>query len=241
MNKHSIRNLALGGAAAISAVGVLGGTLVHAQSPSPTTTPGATSTQQTPMQRPDQGAYIDSLAQNLGITSDALKAALKKTALDQVAAKLASGQITAAQATEMTARIEADAAAGRFGFGAGGPRGGGPGGPGGHDGRGMRQDPAALATFFGITVEQLRTEQQSGKTLAEIATAHGKTRDQLKAFLTTEAQTNLAQAVADGKMTQAEADQKLQEMTANLDARIDAKGGPGRPAGGPRGGMQPTN
>ena len=123
--------------------------------------------------------------------------------------------------------------------GHGGPGGGFDGGPGGPGGRGgFHEDAAALATFLGTTTDQLRTDEQSGKTLAEIATAHGKTRDQLKTFLTTQAKTQLAAEVTAGRITQAQADTKLAEIVASLDARIDAKPGQRGP-GGP-GGVHPA-
>src|ERR687898_911337 len=46
---------------------------------------------------------------------------------------------------------------------------------------------ATAATYIGITEADLRTELQTGKTLAEIAVAHGKTRDGLIAALSAEA------------------------------------------------------
>jgi len=54
---------------------------------------------------------------------------------------------------------------------------------------------AAAATYIGITEEQLRTELQAGKTLAEVAIAHGKTRDGLVAALTTAATQEIATLV----------------------------------------------
>src|SRR5256885_149136 len=84
----------------------------------------------------------------------------------------------------------------------GGPGGrGGPGGAGGPGGPGVRQDPAAHATYLGITRTRLQSERKAGSSLATIATNHGKTRDQLKAFLTTQEQTNLAAAVTAGRLT----------------------------------------
>jgi hypothetical protein len=47
------------------------------------------------------------------------------------------------------------------------------------------------ATYIGITVEQLRTELGTDKSLADVAVAHGKTRDGLVQALTAAAQTNI--------------------------------------------------
>jgi hypothetical protein len=241
--KYPGQKLAYAGAAAVAAVSILGGTLVSAQQSTPST-PTTPSTQQAQTPNADTVAYMTSLAGNLGIPLSTLNAAITKTNLAQIDAKLAAGTITAEQAAAMKTRISAETQpmpmfGGRGGPGGGGPEGrGGPGGPGGPGGFGVHEDASALATFLGITPEVLRSEQQSGKTLAEIASAHGKTRDDLKTYLTTEAKTRLTAEVTAGKLTQAQADAKLAELTANIDARIDAKPGVGGP-GGPRG-MRPA-
>ena len=91
-------------------------------------------------------ATITALAGKLGISSDTLSAALKATARDRVAAKLAAGTITKAQADAANARIDAGAARlGGFG-GPGGPGGrgfGDRGGPGG-----VLGDPLAAAATY---------------------------------------------------------------------------------------------
>src|SRR3990170_2138569 len=51
------------------------------------------------------------------------------------------------------------------------------------------------ATYIGITEAELRTELQTGKTLAEVAVAHGKTRDGLIAALSAEATKQITTAV----------------------------------------------
>ena len=53
----------------------------------------------------------------------------------------------------------------------------------------------------------------NGATLATVAQAHGKTRDQLKTFITNAAKTKLDAAVANGDLTQKHAD------AARADAR----------------------
>lgn len=54
---------------------------------------------------------------------------------------------------------------------------------------------ATAATYIGITEAELRTELQTGKTLAEVAVAHGKTRDGLIAALAAEATKQITTAV----------------------------------------------
>jgi hypothetical protein len=184
----------------------------------------------------NRDAFLQSLAGHLNIDVATLTAALKQTSLDQVAKLLSDGTITQAQADAMTARINSGDVDFGFGGGPGGPRGmeGGPGhGPGG---AGMVDpDGGAMATFLGTDTATLETELHAdGATLASVAAAHGKSRDELKAFLTAQISASLSQAVTDGKLTQAEADTKLADGVANLDARIDGahpQGGPGGPRG----------
>ncbi len=183
----------------------------------------------------EMDAYLQKLAANLGIDVTKLTDALERTAKDQVAADLASGKITQAQADAANARIDS----GQFRFG---PMGGGTGSHGEKGRGGLRMDDAALATFLGIDQATLRTERQAGKSLATIASDHGKSRDALKAFLTSQETAKLTTAVSDGKMTQAQADARLQQFTANLDQMIDSTGGPhGFEGNGPRGNQNGTH
>jgi len=227
MNK--IQAITLAGGAAFSAIGIFGGTLVQAQSATSTQTP---STQTAPAttdhaaeRAAELNAYMTKLAANLGISVDALNAAVQKANLATIDELVANGTITAERAAEMRTRAGEAGAGFMVGGGKGGPGGdhgrGGPGGPGG------MVDSASLATWLGISEDTLRTEL-STQSLATVAQNHGKTRDALKAFLTAEKQADLAEAVTGGRLTQAQADQKLAEFTANLDGRIDQVGRPAR-------------
>jgi len=75
----------------------------------------------------------------------------------------------------------------------------------------------------------LHTAIQNGQTIEEIAAEKGV---DLQAFFLTQAKEHLAQAVADGKLTQEEADTKLAEIQAAIESgeRPDFGG-----RGGPRG------
>lgn len=179
----------------------------------------------------EMDAYLQKLAANLNISADTLNAALKKTALDQLAADVASGKITQAQADQEKTEIENGTAPL---FGPGGPGRGGHGQDGGPGGIGGPQDAAALAQFLGMDQATFETAEHSGQSLAAIATAHGKSRDDLKAFLVSQETARLKDAVTKGRLTQAQADQMLQQFQANLDARIDDTHA-GGPMGGPGG------
>lgn len=238
--------VAIGAGVASFAAILGGGALVHAQGASAASNPASivsrisqtdpsNGTQATPPSAADRqaemDAYLQKLAANLGIDVTKLTDALKTTAKDQVAADLAAGKLTQAQADAANARIDA----GDFRFG---PMGGGHGGPGGEGRHGGGMDEAALTSFLGIDQATLRTERQAGKSLATIASEHGKSRDELKAFLSDQEKTEVTTAVTNGAMTQAQADAHLQQFTANLDQMIDGTGGPrGMGGRGPRDGQ----
>jgi len=112
-------------------------------------------------------------------------------------------------------------------------------GPGGRGGPGFRafNDEAAAATYIGITEADLRTKLQAGQTLAQIATAAGKTRDGLIAALVADGNTKIEAALAAGKITAAQATAQKASLTTRVTAQVDATrpaGGPGFPGRGPR-------
>ncbi|MDX6572766.1 MAG: hypothetical protein QOC86_1922, partial [Gaiellales bacterium] len=171
-------------------------------------------------------------AGQLGVSTPALTAAIKKAMVDQIEAQVTAGALTKAQAAAIEARL-AKADAPLFALGAGpGDRGGFGHGHGGHGG-GMSLD--AAATYIGISASDLRTQLTAGKTLAAIAVANGKTTDGLKAALTTAAKSDLDAAVKAGKLTQAQEDAIVADLPARLDHEINEAhtGGPGGPGGPP--------
>lgn len=113
-----------------------------------------------------------------------------------------------------------------------GPGGrGGPGGP-----RAMiTNDIAAAAAYIGTTEVDLRTKQQAGQTLAQIATAAGKTRDGLIAAMVADGNAKIDAALAAGTITAAQATEKKASVTAHVTAEVDQT----RPAGGGPGGRGP--
>ena len=170
----------------------------------------------------ERDAYLQKIADNLGVDLAKLKEAIGKANTDTLDEKVANGTITQERADAMRERM---ATGETFFFG-----GKGPGGPG-HARFGLHGDVEALATFFGLDAETLRTELQT-KSLATIAGEHGKSVDDLKALLTSEMQAHLAEKVAAGDLTQAEADEKLAEANERLDEAINEVHARG-PMGGP--------
>jgi hypothetical protein len=173
----------------------------------PTAENGATPEAGTGMagQTTKQGAYQDfigKLAANLGISdTGSVDTAIRTTLKQMVDEQQAAGRLTAAQANALKERIDAGdfprdfAGMGAFGqhrmFGRG-ERGNRQGNQRGNKrirGRtevrqgALATDINQLATFFGESPANLRAELNQGMSLAQIATAHGKTRDELKTFL----------------------------------------------------------
>lgn len=90
----------------------------------------------------------------------------------------------------------------------------GPGWGGHMGGMGWMHDQmwGTVAQAVGMTQDELWTEFRNGKTLVQIAEAKGITREQLSQTLLGAMRTNMQQAVAQGWMTQAQADAMLQNM-----------------------------
>lgn len=65
------------------------------------------------------------------------------------------------------------------------------------------------ASLLGITVEDFKTRVQNGEKPREILEAAGITKDDMRAAHEARMQERLAQAVADGRLTQEEADERL--------------------------------
>lgn len=120
------------------------------------------------------------------------------------------------------------------------------GGTGGWHRDGFRGGPmrqgdelAAAAAYLGISEDALVTELESGKTLAEVANAtSGKSASGLVDALVAQEKSELAQAVKDGRLTQAQADQLQQSLEQRVTDRVNGTGfgrGPGGPGFGVHG------
>ena len=163
-------------------------------------------------------AYLQSLADNLGVDIATLEAALSTTSLAALDQAVTDGKITAEEAAEIRTKIESGDS---ILYGLNGGSRGGHGRHGGHGGGFSSTNTAEIATFLGTDEATLRTELEGGKTLATVAEEAGKSRDELKAFLTAEMTASLTEKVAAGDITQEEADAKVADAIADLDERID--------------------
>jgi hypothetical protein len=88
--------------------------------------------------------------------------------------------------------------------------------------------PTLLAEALGMTTEDLYAAQTAGQTVAEIAAAQGIELADVVAAVVAPRAERLAQAVADGSLTQEQADAMLATMTEQMTLRFETLGaGPG--------------
>ncbi len=80
----------------------------------------------------------------------------------------------------------------------------------------------AAAAYLGVTPAVLRTELRSGKSLAQVATAKGKSVDGLKAALVAAIKTRVDAAKASGKLNAARADRLLQRAPQLVERLVNA-------------------
>jgi len=152
-----------------------------------------------------------------------------------LAGLVADKTLTQAQADKVASTLAAS------GLGPGAPGRGplvGPRGFGGPGGAAL----TAAAKALGMSESDLRTQLRAGKSLAAIAQAKGVNVQKVVDALVAQAKQRLADAVKSGRLTQAQADQRLKDLTAQITAKVNATrpagpgGGFGRfGPGGPRG------
>ena len=78
--------------------------------------------------------------------------------------------------------------------------------------------------YIGISQKDLVSQLRDGKSLAEIAVANGKTRDGLVSALTTSGNAKIDKAVADGKLTAAQATQLKSKLAIEVGKIVDRHG-----------------
>ena len=147
---------------------------------------------------------------------------------DALAGLVEDGSITDAQADEVAGTLAGSGVGGRGGLG-------GDGGPGSHGGG--RLDLSAAATALDMTEDELREALQAEDTsLADVAQAQDVEVDALVDALVSAQQGRLAQAVEDGDLTQAEADERLADLEERVTARVNSDDRGNRGRGGHGGG-----
>jgi hypothetical protein len=157
-------------------------------------------------------AVLDDAAKQLGISPTKLSDALKQALSDRVDAAVAAGRLTKTQGDELKRRINSDAF---------------PLFPGPHRGFGQFGffgNISAAADYLGLTEAQLHAQLESGKTLAQVATAQGKTVAGLIDALVNAAKQRLDSAVAAGRLTQAQENDLLSGLRDRITNLVNATG-----------------
>ena len=187
-------------------------------------------------------SFLDRVAAKLGIDTPKLEQAIRDTRSEDIDKAVADGKLTQQQADALKQRLQDAPLEGPHALG-GGFEGKGfrmefRGGPGpfglGLFGPGLKMGDAQqkLADFLGVSVDDLKTELSADNaTITSVAEAHGKSRDDLKAFIRGEAEAQLKDAVSGGKLTQQQSDDMLSMLDQHIDMLLDAPlfgHGPGR-------------
>lgn len=207
---------ALGGAGALVVAALVGGTLMRSALAAPPTSEGS-----------DAGAYCDTftraLADELGVSTDALAAARRAAAATTIDVAVTAGDLTAERGAALKERL-ADA----DGAGCGLPwrhAGGGPGRP--HLPLGDLL--GAAAGSLGIDEADLADRLRTGETLAEIAEAEGVDVATVTTAITEALGDALDEGVADGDLSQERADEIADQVADRLaDGEWPGPFGPGR-------------
>ena len=157
----------------------------------------------------------DDVAARLGIAPDKLRQAFKDAITARIDAAVKAGKLTPEQGARLKDRL-ANAEGlglrlrGRLALK--------------HPGivRGIHRlhRLGAVTKYLDITPQQLRSELRAGKSLAQIATAHGKTVDGLVNVIVAPAKARLDKAVEKGRLTRQRADQILGRLTDAVEQAV---------------------
>jgi hypothetical protein len=163
----------------------------------------------------NQQAILNDAAEQLGVEPSELNDALVKAVEGRIDAAVASGELTKEQGDALKQRVEAEGVPIL-----GGPLFHGPGhGVGLHHVGGLD----AAAEYLGLTENELRADLESGKTLAEVATAQGKTVEGLTKALVDAAEKDIAAAVDEGRLTEAQADEIRADLAEHIDRLVNGE------------------
>jgi hypothetical protein len=162
-------------------------------------------------------SFLGDFARHLGVTPAKVREAYQATVIDRIEAAVKAGRLTRAQADAIEARVKSHEG-GPFLFGA--PNHGFDHRPFDHHDGSQQHGPSsfdAAATYLGVSQDALHKALASGKTLAQVAKANGKTVPGLEAAMTASFKTHLADAVKAGRLTKQQAARFTQAFTAHLD------------------------
>lgn len=151
-------------------------------------------------------AFLDDVAKRLNVTPGQLDSALKAAFLDRLDAAVKAGVITQAQANRIKQRLDSGARV-PFLFG-----------PRVHPRAGIL---GSAASYLGLSDAQLIADLRSGKTLAQIAKAQGKSVSGLEQAITADVKARLDKAAAAGWITKSREDQILSRLRTRISSRVN--------------------
>jgi len=196
-------------------------------------------------------SFLGRVAEKLGIGEDELRSAVTEAEQDIINEQVAEGKLTAEQGERLKERIEEKGLLGPRGRPLEGQRGRFcervfdcirervcNGASDCVDGRVRDHTVEAAAAVLGMEPEEVLDELKDGKTLAEVAEEQGMAVDEFTAAMLPEVRQELDALVAEGKLTQEQADAIYDRVEENIDRIVNAQGrllpGPGGGAfGGP--------
>jgi phage I-like protein len=159
-------------------------------------------------------AYLDDVANHLNVSPSALSAAMKAATVDRIDAAVAAGRLTQAQADALKQHVQQGGTGVSF-FGHRFE----------HNGFGTH---GAAAQYLGLTPATLRSELESGKSLAQIAsTTPGKTVAGLQAAILAAATTRVEKALSSGLITSQQEQQRLAGLSGMIDSMLQRTGANG--------------
>lgn len=180
------------GSAALAAAALAGGAYAATQS-------GAGSRQ----------AFTNDVAHRLHVSPDQLRAAVKAAMIDRLNQAVKEGRLTQAEANRIEQRINQGHLPLFFGHREGFAR---------H----LRRGPLkAAASYLGLSEAQLFDQLRSGKSLADVAKAQGKTTAGLEQAMTTEFKARLDRAVSNGRITKAQEQKIVDRFQSRLDEMVN--------------------
>ncbi len=154
------------------------------------------------------GSFLTRVAEKLGVSEDELQTAIDEARSETLDEAVADATLTQEQADRLQ---ESD-----FPFG---------GGPMRH---GRVHIRTAAAEVLDMSKADLMEQLQDGNSLADVAQAQGMSEDDFKAALLDQVKAQLDELVADGDLTQEQADEMFQRTEDNIDDIVTGTGcGPG--------------
>jgi hypothetical protein len=167
----------------------------------------------------DRPSLVDQVAARLGVTPEQLRSAFRATLIARVDAAVAAGKLTPEQGVRLKERI---AKANGLGLGAV---------AGKRKALGQRLGKrlgakGPVAAYLGMTREALAAELRKGQSLAQIATARGKSVDGLVTAMVAPLEARLAKAVENDRLTKQRADALLERITDRVERLVQRSWAP---------------